>query len=232
MDACGCESPGGDGPEAGPGFASIFDRRRADADLRRYRRRGPDRATQLLLDLLAAYRVPGATLLDIGGGIGAIDQAFLAAGASRAVLVDGSTAYQAAARDEAERVRTADRMRFVQGDFVRRAPEVEAVEVVTLDRVVCCYGDVEALVGLSSERARRAYGLVLPRDRWFLPPAIAFLNLVERVRRRPYRGYAHPNQRIDALAAASGLRPIAEAFTFYWRVVVYERPPAEATPAG
>lgn len=237
MDACGCAPPPGDGHNAALGFASIFDGRRADADLRRYRSRGPDRSTRMLLELLAPFRAPGGTLLDIGGGIGAIDQAFLAAGAARAVLVDGSAPYQARAREVAERAGTVERMQFMEGDFVRRAPELEAADVVTLDRVVCCYRDADALIGLSSARARRAYGLVLPRDRWFLPPAMAIFNVLSRLRRRAYRAYAHPNRRIDALVAESGLRPAAEARTLYWRVVVYERTgaggrPTEPLPAG
>ena len=43
--------------------------------------------------------------------------------------------------------------------------EIEAADVVTLDRVICCYPDMEALVGRSAERALRLYGLVHPRDR-------------------------------------------------------------------
>jgi hypothetical protein len=46
-----------------------FDDRQAKADLRSYRKKGPDRSTPLLLDALRAEGVEGASLLDIGGGV-------------------------------------------------------------------------------------------------------------------------------------------------------------------
>ena len=218
MDACGC-------PED---FASIFDRRTAESDRDRFRRHGPDRTTRMLLDLLRPTSGPGATLLDIGGGIGAIDQAFLRDGGARAVLVDGSAPYQQVAREVAERAQVIDRIEFLQGDFVRRAADVGPADVVTLDRVVCCYPNADTLVRLSAERARRAYGLVLPRDRWFFRVGVALINVAYRLRRRGYRAFAHSNARIDALVAAAGLSRRAEARTFLWRVVVYERVAAAA----
>ena len=121
-------------------------------------------------------------------------------------------------------------MDFVDGDFVRRAAETDAADIVTLHRVVCCYPDADALVGLSSARARRVYGLVLPRDRWVTRAVLRLLNVTMWIRRKAYRAYVHPNARVDALAAASGLEPRAETGTFIWRVVVYDR--ADALSRG
>lgn len=217
MDPCGCED-----------FASIFDRRRAEQDVERYRRKGPDRSTRLLLDLLEREGIGDATVLDVGAGIGIVDRRLLAAGAKRAVLSDASSAALTVAAAEAERAGMADRIELVPGDFVRRAPEIEPADVVVLDRVVCCYGDVDGLVGLSAARARRVYGLVLPRDRLLIRTGIAVMRTVFRLVRNPYRPYAHPNARVDALVAAQGLRPVAEARTAIWRVVVYRRDAAAA----
>jgi magnesium-protoporphyrin O-methyltransferase len=119
----------------------------------------------------------------------------------------------------------------LDGDFVRRATETDDADIVTLDRVVCCYPDADALVGLSAARARHVYGLVLPRDRLLIRSALRLYNFVLRVRRKAYRAYVHPNARVDALAAANGLRPRAETGTFIWRVVVYDREAAEAMAA-
>ena len=214
MDACGCESDG---------FASIFNRRNADRDRDRYRRNGPDRTTRMLLDLLAPYRSAGSTVLDIGGGIGVIDQELLRAGAGHAVLVDGSPASLDVARQEAGRLNLLDRIEFVEGDFVRRAAAIDPADIVTLDRVVCCYPDAVGLVGLSAARARTAFGLVLPRDRRLVRIAIRLENLWFRLRRTAYRAYVHPTDRVDAIAAANGLHPVQERHSAYWRVVVYDR---------
>jgi magnesium-protoporphyrin O-methyltransferase len=87
MDACGCES-----------FDEMFDSASAERDLARYRRGGPDATTAMLLDMLRAVGVRGASILDIGSGIGVIDHELLRDGAGHAVLVDGSTASLAVAR--------------------------------------------------------------------------------------------------------------------------------------
>ena len=212
MDACGCD-----------GFASIFDEATARRDRDRYHRDGPDRTTRLLLELLKPYRSSGSSVLDIGGGIGIVDLELLRAGAGHATLVDASTAYLAVARDEARRAGLLDRIDFVEGDFVRRAASIDRADVVTLDRVICCYPDMEALVAESAGRAKTAYGIVLPRDRRGARWAIALNNAWYRIRRKAYRGFIHPTARVDEIAAANGLRLRAERHTWIWRVAVYDR---------
>ena len=212
MDGCGCE-----------GFDSTFDRRRAEADRNNYRRSGPNDTTRMLLDLIRRYGVAGSSILDIGGGIGVIDHELLREGAGHAVLVDASSASLRVARDEARRSNSLDRIGFVEGDFVREAAGIDSADAVTLHRVVCCYRDAEALVGLSAARARRVYGLVLPRDRWFIRLGLRLINFKQRVTRQAFRAYAHPNASIDRIVAANGLKPRYEARTLVWRVVVYDR---------
>jgi tRNA1(Val) A37 N6-methylase TrmN6 len=212
VDACGCG-----------GLAAEFDAARARQDRERYRRSGPDKTTRLLLELLTPYRSSGSTVLDIGGGIGIVDLELLRAGAGHATLVDASTAYIAVARDEARRAGLLDRIDFVEGDFVRRAPTIDRAEVVTLDRVICCYPDMETLVAESSGRARTAYGVVMPRERWFGPLIVRTINLTYRLRRRSYRFFVHPTARVDEIVAANGLKLRAERRTRIWRVAVYDR---------
>jgi predicted TPR repeat methyltransferase len=214
-DACGCDD----------GF-EIFDEKSAEEDLERYRRQGPDATTTLLLDMIRERGVSGATLLDVGGGIGVIDHELLRAGVGHAVLVDASSPAIAAARAEARRRGVLDRLEFVDGDFVSRAPTIDPADIVTLDRVICCYPDVESLVRLSASRARSVYGLVLPRDRRLLRWALPLLNVWFRLRGIRYRAFLHPNARVDQLVAEAGLRPVREEQTLVWRAVLYERPAA------
>ncbi len=212
MDSCGCDR----------GF-EIFDRTSAEADLARYREHGPDTTTRMLLDMIRGRGVEGATLLDVGGGIGVIDHELLRDGARRGLLVDASAPALEAARDEAGRHSYLERLEFVEGDFVSRADAIEAADIVTLDRVICCYPDMGSLVRLSAARTIRLYGLVLPRDRAIMRWGARLLNVWFRLRGWRYRSYAHPNARVDALAAEAGLRRGEERTTFVWRVVLYER---------
>ena len=212
MDGCGCDE----------GF-EIFDGSTAKHDVERYRRAGPDTTTRMLLDMIQARGVRGATVLDIGAGIGVIDHELMRAGVGHAVLVDASPPSLEAARSEARRRGHLDRIDFVDGDFVARAPTIDTADIVTLDRVVCCYPDMDALVGLSAARARSLYGLVLPRDRAIVRWGLRLANIWFRLRGFAYRSFVHSNARVDAVVAAAGLRPVREARTFFWRVVLYER---------
>lgn len=210
MDRCGCD-----------GLATTFDRGVAEEDRDHYQREGADHTTRVLLDLIRPYGVGGKTILDIGGGIGVIDRELLAAGAGHAVIVEASPAYLDVARQVAREANLLDRLEFVGGDFVSRATEIDDADIVTLDRSLCCYADAAALVSASAARARRVYGLVLPRDRWLVR---TLLGLAKRWFRRQGRGfYAHSNTEIDGLVAAAGLTKRSEAGTFFWRVVVYDR---------
>jgi magnesium-protoporphyrin O-methyltransferase len=203
----------------------MFGERTAARDLKRYRKRGPSKPTRLLLDALRAEGVEGATLLDIGGGVGAIQQELLAAGAARATAVDASPAYLRAAEEEAERRGSRDRISYHHGDFVELADAIEPADVVTLDRVICCYPDVEALVGRSAQRTRRAYGLVYPREAWWTKLGIRAINAGLRLMRSDFRVHVHPDAVVDAVTRDHGLEPrLHRRAGPFWQVALFARP--------
>src|SRR6266487_2568811 len=103
---------------------SQFDRKRAARELKDYRAHGPQPTGRALIQLLRRAGLEGGTLLDIGGGIGAIQYDLLESGAREVTAVDASSAYQQAARAEAERRSMSARIQFQLGDFVTLAPQV------------------------------------------------------------------------------------------------------------
>ena len=129
------------------GLERQFDDAHALRNLRRFRRKGPAKATRWLLGAVAQDGVEGRTFIDVGGGIGAIQHELMARGAAGGAHSDAAPAFLRAARSEAEARGYADRMRYVDGDFVERARQLPAADLVTLDRVVCCYPDMPALLG-------------------------------------------------------------------------------------
>lgn len=213
------------------GIESQFDRREAARDLAQYRRRGPARTTQLLVDALVAEGVSERTLLDIGGGVGAIQYALLAAGAASAVDVDAAAAYLEVAQDEAQRRGLVDRVRYVHGNVVDLAETLEPADIVTLDRVLCCYHDMPALVAASAAKARQLYGLVYPRDGALIGAGVRAINLVFRLQRTPFRIFQHPTAAVDGLVRRHGLEPIFSRYAGLWQVVIYRRSPLAASHA-
>jgi predicted TPR repeat methyltransferase len=195
----------------------------AGRELNAYRRRGAVGDTKRLVGALIAEEVEGATLLDIGGGVGIIGHELLAAGASRALDVDASRAYLAVATEEAERRGHADRTEFRYGDFVELAATIDPADIVSLDRVVCCYPDWQSLIGHSTEHARRLYGLVYPVDRWWTRLGASVGNTGLALFRQSFRFYVHPEQQIDAFIRAAGWRLVHTHGGLIWRTAVYRR---------
>jgi SAM-dependent methyltransferase len=204
-------------------YESQFDDRHAAADLKRYRTKGPDKTTRLLLDALRAEGIEGATVLDVGAGIGVVHHELLEAGARTAVHVDAAVPHMAVAQAESARRGHAGRVTFLHGDFVELIPEIAPADVVALDRVICCYPDMTQLVSASAAKAQRLYGAVFPRERWFLKVVLALGNLARRLRGNPFRTYVHPTDGIDAEVRRQGLQRRSVRDTLVWRVAVYSR---------
>lgn len=205
------------------GADRLFDTGVARGDLDEYRKHGPSRQTRMLLEVLKAAGVEGATLIDIGGGVGAIQHELLGIGVQKAVHVDASTAYLGASQEEAEKRGHRQRVTYVHGNFVELAPEIEPADIVTLDRVVCCYPDMPGLVGTSAARAQKLYGLVYPRDAVWMKWGSSLFNLYLWLRRNPFRIFVHSAAEVDAVVRSKGLTPRYHRNAGLWQVVIYSR---------
>lgn len=205
------------------GIEDMFGHRMAQRQLRQYRRKGPGKVTRRLIDAVAADGVEGRTFLDVGGGVGAIQHELMDRGAAGGTSADASPAYLAAARAEAEARGYADSVKYLDGDFVERAAEIEPADMVTLDRVVCCYPDMPAMLGAAAPLARRALGLVFPRRIWFIRAGVTLVNLIQRLRRHPFRVFVHDPDEVAAVLKQHGLSRRYLRDGFLWRVVVFVR---------
>lgn len=206
---------------------SLFSQRLAKRELRAYRKRGPRRTTRLLLRAIAASQNQAATLLDIGSGVGAIPHELLKSGLASAVVVEASAAYLDASQSEASSHGYKHRLTYHHGDFVELAGSLAPADIVTLDRVVCCYPDVEKLVGTSIAKAKHTYGLVFPRERWLTRTGVALMNAFLRLRGGAFRTYVHSSSVVDTIARQHGFRRECYDRTFLWQVVTYVRSATE-----
>jgi hypothetical protein len=202
---------------------SVFDTTLAQDELDRARRRGPRRTTRMLIEALQARGVNGKTLLDIGGGIGTIQHRLLASGVKEAVDVDASSAYLKTARREARRLGFEERVSYHHGDFVQLAASVRPADIVTLDRVICCFDDMESLVEASAKKARRLYGLVYPLDAWWTRLGVRTINFMRRLRKDEFRIFAHPTGVVESILGKNGLRLIFRRRWGMWQVAVFAK---------
>ncbi len=205
------------------GIETVFNKKHVVNELSRYREKGPKKSTRMLIDALKAEGIQGRTLLDIGGGIGAIQHELLKAGVKKTLTVEASAASIEAAQEEARRQGHADQMSYHYGNFVDLAADIPPADIVTLDRVICCYHDMPGLVGQSAAHAVQLYGVVYPRDTWWMKIGFAAQNFFLRLLRQPFRAFVHPTQEVEAVLSQHGLQRRFYARTFIWQVVVYAR---------
>jgi magnesium-protoporphyrin O-methyltransferase len=182
-------------------YERLFGARQARLDARRYRKRGLGRTSRDLVEL--AGDVSGVSVLEVGGGVGAIELDLLAAGAERATNVELSGEYEKeAAKLLAERG-LGDRVDRRVADFVEEP--VEPHDVVVMHRVVCCYPDVDRLVGMAAAHTRRRMLLTYPQERLWTRAGIRAANFFLRISGSSFRAFVHPFTAIDAAADREGL---------------------------
>ena len=195
----------------------------ASEDIALYRNGKPAKTTSLLVNALITQGVDDLSLLDIGGGIGIVQLELLSAGAIAATSVEASTAYIHVAREEAARAAREHQITYVHGNFVSLANTMPEADIVTLDRVICCYDNAKALVSLSASKARRLYGVVYPRSTWWVKLLLFFENIGYWLRRSPFRAFVHSSELVDQLIQDAGLAVVYRKHTLTWQVVVYRR---------
>jgi magnesium-protoporphyrin O-methyltransferase len=179
--------------------------------------------TKLILEAIRSLRLQNARLLDVGGGIGAIHHELLGDVAREATHVDASTEYLKEASAEATRRGHGERVHFIHADFTDVAPELPAADIVTLDRVVCCYPDFRRLLKDAAEHSQQALALTYPRETWYMRIGLKLANFFQRLRRDPFRVFLHPVAEMDALLKREGFERVSLHRLFVWEMALYQR---------
>jgi magnesium-protoporphyrin O-methyltransferase len=195
----------------------------AEGDRHRYKSKGLDKRARRLVDAVVRAGIEGASLLDVGSGLGLVSLELLRRGAATATLADASPAYLQAARAEAIERGLGDRLRFVEGDFAVTTTNIPPADVVVLDRAVCCYPDWRSLLTAAGDRCRRVLAMTYPRNGIDIRAVLGFENLRRRWSGDAFRAFVHPPSAMDGLLRERGFRRISKARTFFWHIDVYVR---------
>jgi SAM-dependent methyltransferase len=206
-------------------YGAFFSEKSARRALKRYRRRGLDKLSRRMASVIRTRGVRGASVLEVGGGIGALSVELLEAGAEHATNVELSPEYEDAAAELAREHGVDERLDRRVGDFAAEA-DVPPADAVVMNRVVCCYPDYEALVGTAADRARRLLIFSFPRERPLVRAAFGTMNVALRLMRNDFRGFVHPVGAMLDVARRHGLTPVVEHRGFFWQLAALERPHA------
>jgi SAM-dependent methyltransferase len=198
-----------------------FDAEKVANELSKYRRKGPGPTTRRLRDGLVSAGIRQGTLLDVGGGLGILSLELLDAGFSAAVVVDASSAYLAAASEEAARRGRSESTKFVHGDLIDVADGLARADAVTLDRVVCCYPSYDRLLEQALRLADHAFAFSYPRDRWFVRLGIWLENTLRRRRGNSFRAFVHPPAEMTRTIERAGFTRVSSRRTLSWSCDVF-----------
>ena len=205
------------------GIENMFDKKAVKRDLKRYLKKGPSKTTSMLLEAINKIGVQGLDFLDIGGGIGAIQHNLIKAGASKGTSFEASSAYNDVVKEEALHNGLAEKVNFKHGDFATAAGAADSADIVTLDKVICCYDNMSELVGLSSKLARKIYAVIYPRDVWWTKLALPMLNFYPRIKGSSFRGFIHPTKKVEEIIFGNGLKRNYYSTTLFWQVAIFIR---------
>jgi magnesium-protoporphyrin O-methyltransferase len=200
-----------------------FDEKIAKRDLENYRKKGPGPTARLLRDMLKDAGVVDGSLLDIGSGVGGLTFELLERGIDRAIAVDASAAYLAAAAQEATRRNRLRAVEFRHGDFLDLGSTISSAAIVTMDRVVCCYPAFELLLKEALAHAERGFAYSYPRDLWYVRAAIGGENSIRRLQGSAFRAFVHPVDQMRQTIEAAGFSLASHRRTWHWSADVWVR---------
>lgn len=205
------------------GCDRFFGRRFARRVAKRYRKRGLDKPARQMVDFLQSRGLDGATVLEIGGGVGEIQLELLKRGAERTVNLELSPGYEQEAARLAQEAGVQGRVERRIHDIAVDPGAVEPVDIVVLHRVVCCYPDYERLLGTAADHVRRLLVFSHPPRNLISRAVVAAQNLGFRVMGREFRTFAHPPAAMLTVLEQHGLHRTFSHRGIPWQVAGLER---------
>jgi magnesium-protoporphyrin O-methyltransferase len=207
------------------GCDGFFTPRIARRAAERYRRKGLDATAQRMLAFLEQEGIEGATVLEIGGGVGELQIELLKRGAARTTNLELSPGYEEEATRLLREAGVEGRADRLLHDIAADPDGVEAADVVVLNRVVCCYPDYELLLGAAVEHARRLLVFSYPPRNALSRLLLGVQNGFFRLRRKEFRVFTHPPSRMLAVVEGRGFVRAYEHRPLIWQIAGFERPP-------
>lgn len=205
-------------------YSNHFDEQKAIDDLNDYRQNGVKRSSRPLFTLIEHISISDLSLLDIGGGVGVIVFELLKRGISSVSFNDISPPYVHQFQKELERLKVEQKVDSRIGDFTDIHTSFDMADIVTLDKVICCYPDYKSLVAHSSAKARRWYLINIPRNNWWVFLSMRFDYYWQWCTRgSAFLTYLHPVKGIEEQLTGMGFKKVKENKQREWVALLFER---------
>jgi SAM-dependent methyltransferase len=200
-----------------------FFSKNAETYLRRFRKKGLRKEQRSLAEGISSVGLADRTVLEIGCGVGGLHLTLLQRGARSAVGVDISEGMIFRARALSAELGFGARTEYLLGDIVAAHADAPPCDIVVLDKVVCCYEDLDSLLDISLTKTGRVYALSFPRphrvNRW----GVAAITLIGRIFRWSFVPQWHDWDRMLGRIRAGGFAERYAGQSLFWSVRVFER---------
>jgi magnesium-protoporphyrin O-methyltransferase len=190
---------------------------------KRFRSGGLEPVQKYLLEGIRKRPTSGSTVLDIGCGVGSLHLTLLQEGAERAIGVDMSEGMLREAKRFADAAGVVERTNYIVGDFVQLSPSIPESDITVLDKVVCCYEDVESLVIAAMAKTKTTFALSHPKENLLMKSLFKGHMTLARIFRWGFHPFWHNWDTMASLIQSRGFQLMYENSTISWHVLVYRR---------
>ncbi|MEW6510611.1 MAG: class I SAM-dependent methyltransferase [Bacteroidota bacterium] len=199
-----------------------FSKQAADSAAR-YRKKGLDAPQRVLHRALTGGENGGKTLLEIGCGVGGLHLELLKSGFAAAHGVDVSAGMIDRARELAGEMGLAARVSYHVGDLDALQRVLPEVDVVVMDKVLCCDSNPLLLVRSAAAKTRDVLAVSYPRDGVLARLSFTLLTLLGRILHWSFHPFYHEPTMLHAAIVAEGFSEIHAATTPIWQIGVFRR---------
>jgi 2-polyprenyl-3-methyl-5-hydroxy-6-metoxy-1,4-benzoquinol methylase len=190
---------------------------------KRFRSGGLEPVQKYLLEGIRKQPINRSTVLDIGCGVGSLHLTLLNEGAERAIGVDMSEGMIREAKRFAETSGTIGRTHYVVGDFVQLASSIPESDIAVLDKVVCCYEDVQHLILAATAKTIKTFALSHPKENLLMKSLFKGHMVLAKLLRWSFHPFWHNWDEVSSLIRSQGFQLTYENSTISWHVLVYKK---------
>ena len=202
-------------------YNHTFGMRKAQKEMAHYLKHGPKKSTRWLLEPVLERIREGDSVLDIGGGVGALLLELQKQGIGVSYYMDISESYSAVLYQEVGEKSLKNKISIHTGDFTEKHHLIPQADIVTLDKVLCCYQDFKNLLTLSLQKTRKILAYTVPDSVWWVEMLNGIQTSVKSIFNKQLITYVHPVDKMEALALAQGFHKEFQKKHTGWLTVVY-----------
>lgn len=209
-----------------PGIAQStgkFFSKRSKWYARSFRKGKLEKIQQFVIAELCKEQLTNKTILDIGSGVGKLHLTLLQRGAGFATGIDMSEEMIGHAKSFASKLGVMQNTAYILGDFLTLSHEVSSADITMLDKVICCYENLEGLITASADKTKEIYVLIYPPDTILVKLIFKIEIAIAKIFRSGFRPYWHQWSNVRVLMNRLNFSLTSSQSTLLWKADIYRR---------